>query len=172
LRLFIGIALFVTCITQVVGQTKDHSIAIFVDAKITDVVQVGQRIDVVKVHIVKDNKPIDSLVTQRGHCRIRLDTGHVYKIYFSKSGYVGKHFVVNTKEVPPSYTKKSTIKIEVSMFKSNPEMDFSFLAQKPIGIAAYNFVSKRIQWDAEYTRIMIQQIIDVTVDNYKKKGKD
>jgi hypothetical protein len=158
--------------TYLVVQVTSQSIAIYVDAKITSVEQVGQRIDVVKVFIIKDNQPFDSLITQRGHCRIKMDTGHVYKIYFSKSGYVGKHFVVNTKEVHAGYPKKSTIKIEVSMFRTSPDMDFSFLAQKPIGIAAYNFVSKRIQWDAEYTRIVIQQIIDVTVDNYKKKGKD
>jgi hypothetical protein len=59
------------------------------------------------------------------------------------------------------------------LFKSKPNLDLSFLNTKPIGVATYNFISKKIQWDAEYTRLMIDKIIQATVEHYDNtKNKD
>ena len=120
-------------------------IVIKFDAKISSVEEVGAKLNVVKVTVVRNNIKIDSTIAQNGRCILTLDTGYVYKIYFQKSGYVSKHLLVNTKELPTSFSKKSTIKVDMSLFKAKSNLDLSFLDTKPIGIASYNFVSKKIQ---------------------------
>ena len=157
-----------------IGKTQDSDkINIKFDAKISSVEEVGAKLNVVKIIIVRDNIKVDSTIAQNGRCKISLDTGYVYKIYFNKSGYVSKHLLISTKDLPNSYPKKSTIKVDVSLFKTKSNLDMSFLNTKPIGIATYNFVSKKIQWDAEYTRLIIEKIIEATVIEYDKtKSKD
>lgn len=155
------------------AQTSIKKITIEFDAKITSVEEIGTKINIVKILIVRDNILIDSLITQNGRCLINLDTGYSYKIYFTKTGYVSKHLLVVTKGLPESYPHKSKIKVDVSLFKSKPNLDLSFLNSKPIGVATYNFISKKIQWDLEYTRLMIDKIIQATVEHYDKtKNKD
>lgn len=155
------------------GQSVAKKTTIAFDAKISSVEEVGAKINVVKVLVVRDNILIDSLVTQNGRCLINLDTGYNYKIYFTKTGYVSKHLLVVTKDLPETYPNKSKIKVDVSLFKSKPGLDLTFLNTKPIGVATYNFVSKKIQWDVEYTRLMIDKIIQATVEHYDKtKNKD
>jgi hypothetical protein len=159
--------IFLFCFsTFIYCQSSEKKITIAFDAKITSVV--GAKINIVKVLVVRDNILIDSLITQNGRCLINLDTGYSYKIYFTKTGYVSKHLLVVTKDLPETYPSKSKIKVDVSLFKSKPNLDLSFLNNKPIGVATYNFVSKKIQWDAEYTRLMIDKIIQATVEHYDK----
>jgi len=155
------------------AQTSIKNISIEFDAKITSVEEIGAKINIVKILVVRDNILIDSIITQKGRCLISLDTGYSYKIYFTKKGYVSKHLLVVTKGLPKPYPHKSKIKVDVSLFKSKPNLDLSFLNSKPIGVATYNFISKKIQWDAEYTRLMIDKIIQATVEHYDNtKNKD
>ncbi len=150
---------------------QDKPIKIVFDAKITSVELVGAKINVASVKLFKNNLPIDSIVTQKGRCFFPLDTGQVYKVEFSKTGYVSKHLVVDTRGIPTDYKKKSKLKVDVALFRVKRGLNVDFLAKKPMGIATYNFVDKKMRWDTEYTRIIVEKIIESTLEYNKNKDE-
>lgn len=142
------------------------------DAKITSVEEQGSRLDVVKIFISVDGQLKDSIITQNGRMFYQLDTGKVYKFEFTKSGYVSKHLIVSTKEAPENVKNYSKLKVEVSLFKFKPGLEVDFLKTKPIGVARYNDMNGKLEWNKDYTRSIIEQIITATLDLYNKTNTD
>lgn len=142
------------------------------DAKITSVENQGSRLDVVKVYVSEGGKLIDSTITQNGRMFYQLDTGKVYKIEFTKSGYVAKHLIVSTAEAPEDVKHKSSLKVEVSLFKIKQGLDVSFLKTKPMGVARYNYMTGKLEWDKDYTRSIVEKIITATLENYSEQHPD
>lgn len=149
---------------------KDPIIITF-DAKITQVEALGDRLNIARVKLYKDNQPIDSLITKNGRCFFKLDTGHVYKVAFSKTGYVGKFLVIDTHGIPAGYKKKSTVKVDVGLFTAKKMLEVDFLKEKPIGIASYDFVYDKIEWNRGYTKLIVEELIKATVEYSNKKEK-
>lgn len=142
------------------------------DAKITSVVEQGTKLDVVRVFVSVDGLLKDSSITQNGRMFYDLDTGKIYKIEFSKSGYVSKHLIVSTKEAPENIKLSSKLKVEVSLFKYKPGLKVDFLKSKPVGVARYDDESGKLDWDKDYTRSIIEQIISATLELYDESKTD
>lgn len=148
---------------------EDEKIVKF-DAKLSEVETMGGKLKVVKVFISEDDVITDSVVTQNGRFKYILRGEHVFKIEFSKSGYVSKHLVISTMN-PASKTKsKGSIKVDVSLFKYQKDLEVDFLKEKPIGVARFNEYSGKLKWDVDYTRMMVEKIIQATLDLYNKKN--
>lgn len=140
------------------------------DAKISEVETMGDKLNVVKIFITTDNNDTDSVVTQNGRLKYQLVGEHIFKIEFTKTGYVSKHLIVSTKN-PVSKTKaKGSLKVEVSLFQYQKELEVDFLKEKPIGVARFDEYSGKLKWDVNYTRMMVEKIIQATLDLYKKKN--
>lgn len=150
---------------------QDKAIKIIFDAKISQVELMGERLKIAKVKLFQNNQLKDSILTKNGRCFFELDTGKIYKIQFSKTGYAGKLLVIDTHGVPVDYKKKSKVKVDVGLFRNKKMLDVEFLKEKPIGIAAYDYVAKKIQWDREYTKLMVEDLIKATLDYSAKKEK-
>lgn len=142
------------------------------DAKITSVEEEGSKLDVVHVFVSEGGNIIDSTITQRGRMFYDLDTGKVYKIEFSKSGYVAKHLIISTVGAPKNVKQKSKLKVEVSLFKAKQGLEVGFLKTKPMGVARYNYMNGKLEWDKDYTRSIVERIISATLDNYSKNHSD
>lgn len=150
---------------------SQSSVEIKFDAKITNIDELGAKLEVVKVVLWEDDGPKDSIITQNGRAFFELDTGHVYKVYFSKNGFVGKHLLINTRQAPLDVKNKINLKVDVGLFKEKNGLDVSFLEKQPIGIATFNFISEELEWNTEYTRLIVEKIIAATIEYTKQKEK-
>ena len=95
----------------------------------------------------------------------------MFKIEFTKTGYVSKHLVVSTKNPTTKTKKKGSIKVDVSLFKYQKELEVDFLKEKPIGVARFDEYSGKLKWDVNYTRMMVEKVIQATLDLYNKKNQ-
>ena len=154
------------------SQNEATDITITFDAKITEVESMGGKLNVTTIYITKDNVLTDSIITQNGRFKYDLTPNHIYKIEFSKKGYVSKHLVVKTTNPPSNVKKKSSLKVEVSLFKFKTGLNVDYLKSKPIGVAEFDIYKRKLAWDKEYTRIMIEKIIQSTLEFYDKNYKD
>jgi hypothetical protein len=132
----------------------------------------GHRLEFVKVYITKNNDLIDSSICINGKLKYTLEAENVYKIEFTKSGYISKHLVVSTKNPSVKTKNNSSLKVEVSLFKYQEGLEVDFLKSKPIGIAQFEEHSGKLRWNVDYTRMMVEKIIQATLDLYKKNNPD
>lgn len=141
---------------------------ITLDAKLT-AVEASKKIPVATVSLFEGGKKIDSTVTQNGRCFFKLKENSSYKIVFSKTGYVSKHLILETTGIPEKAKKKMTVKVEMTLFTEKEGLDVNFLKTKPIGIARYEEIYKKIKWDEDYTRAIEEMVIHATLEYHKKK---
>lgn len=142
-----------------------------VDVKVTSVEKMRKILPQTTVVLYRDNKKIDSVVLEKGRYKVEIDTGYVYKIIFSKEGYVSKSIVVNTKDAPQKYKKRAKLKLDIGLFHQKEGLNVSFLRTEPIGYARYDFVSEKMEWDRDYLDKMKGKIVRATLDYAKKKRK-
>jgi hypothetical protein len=133
------------------------------DAKMTQVENLGLKLKIATFIVEKDGETIDTNVTINGRAFYDMNPGHIYTFTFSKSGYVSKFLLVDTREVPVKYKKKSKLKVDVSLFEYRKGLDVEFLKTEAMGIANFNFVRKKLTWNQEYTRSIVEKIIDATL---------
>lgn len=164
--------IIISLLQIIYGFSQTVAPQIVFDAKITSVENQGEKIDIVKVYVSRNKERIDSTITENGRFYFTLDTGYVYKVEFKKTGYESKHLIVSTKEAPKDVKQRSKLKVEVSLFKAKADLDVDFLKSKPIGIARYNYINSKLEWDKDYTRMMIEKIISATLDHYDKTHPD
>lgn len=169
MRLNLIIAFFVF-VSGFYGQSSSMNIVL--DAKISSVEEMGKKLNVASVYLYENGKLKDSVVTQNGRCFFQLDTGFVYKIEFTKHNYVSKYLVIETTGLPENYKKKSKIKIDVGLFQVRKNLNMEFLKVKPIGIASYEPVEKKIAWNHAYTAKIVEEIVDATLVFTKDKEKN
>ena len=141
---------------------------VILDAKLS-AVQGLKKIAVATVRLYDGDKIIDSTVTQSGRCYFTLAENHIYKIEFSKTGYVSKHLILETTGLPEKGKRRYKVKVEVTLFKNRPGLNMDFLQKKPMGIAKYESIYKKIKWDEEYTRSVEEQVIHETLEYHKKR---
>ena len=82
---------------------------------------------------------------------------------FSKPGYVSKHVVINSIEIPDNSKNKISLKADINLFKKTTKINVDFLEKEPVSIAYYNFLKKTLMWDYEYNRSVVEKIINASL---------
>jgi hypothetical protein len=139
------------------------------DVKITSVEKMRKKLENTTVVLYENSLKTDSVILTNGKYKLLLDTGNVYKIAFKKSGYVTKYIILNTKEAPDNFDKKTKLKIDIGLFHKKESLNVDFLKKEPIGYARYDFVNDKMEWDDAYLKLMKGKIIKATLDYAKSK---
>ena len=104
-----------------------------------------------------------------------LEYGEIYKISYTKTGYVTRAFIINTKKVPKSLRKVGQIiDIELDIFQLATAVDFDYeieILKKPIGKGKYNKESQDISFSFEYTK-SIRDSIAIINDIVRERSKE
>lgn len=140
------------------------------DVKITSVEKMRQKLENTVVVVYKNQLLQDSINLSDGKYKLALDTGYVYAVVFRKEGYVTKFIIIDTKEAPLNYNKKTKLKIDIGLFQAKEHLNVDFLLNEPIGYARYDFVTDKIEWDQEYLKLMKGKIIKATLEYAKTKS--
>lgn len=115
------------------------------------------------VVLEKNGVVLSKEVVQDGKYKVKLDTGAVYKIYFSKINHVTKYLLVDTRNIPRNAKSKQTLRVEMSFFLDFDDLDFSFLEKSPISIARFDEQYHKLKWDKEYTKLMNEKIAQLLI---------
>ena len=114
----------------------------------------GSKLEGVKVVIKKDGSVFKTETTasngkyQEMHCEF----GHVYELSFSKSGYVSKTLVLDAKKgyYADEVEKKTFLESPITLFKQQPDVDYSIVTNKPVGKARIDPSTSKLDWDYTY----------------------
>ena len=115
------------------------------------------------VLIFENSKKIDSLFVKGHVFKYELKNRSLYKIVFTKKGFVSKHIIVNTINYPEKRIKKFKLKADIGLFHFNGNNNIKFLEKEPVSIAYYNEIKKEIMWDFEYNRNIVEKIIHAQI---------
>ncbi len=130
-------------------------------AHLKSVSRYGLKLKKSSVCIHENGVLIDSIFSKNSTIQISLSSGNVYKVTFSKKGYTNKHVIINTIDVP--INKKLKIKADISLFRPKKDWEIDFLKHEPVSIANYNFLKKKLAWDFDYNRSVVEKIILATI---------
>jgi len=114
-------------------------------------------------YIYSDGQIIDSIFCKKSTMNYLIEESHIYKIEFSKNGYVNKHVIINTKGIPYDIKKKIKLKADINLFRKMDRINVEFLKIEPVSIAYYNFIKKTLMWDYDYNRSVVEKIIDASL---------
>ena len=129
----------------------DGPVLIF-QGKVADVS--GKKLDGVQIIIKKDGQPFKQ--TRSGSSGkyedIEAPFGHVYEITFKMDGYVSKAVMIDAKKgyYEDDIEPETYMKAEASMFKSQKDVDYSIVENKPVGKARIDPTSGKMDWDYVY----------------------
>ena len=130
---------------------QDDPILIF-EGKVSDVS--GIKIEGAKISVKQDGSVIKTETTASNgkYKEIKCDFGHIYELTFSKSGYVSKTLLLDTKKgyYPEEVEKKSYIESSVQLFKKQSDVDYSIVTDRPVGKARINPTDSKLDWDFNY----------------------
>ena len=140
---------------------KTNSIKFF--AKLKSVEEYGSKLKNSTVYVYKNGLIIDTIPLKNNKLKIYLSTGYLYKVEFTKKNYTNKHVIINSIEVPKN--KSIRIKADISLFQPKPNWKIGFLKSQPVSIAYYNFLKKKLEWDFDYNRSVVEKIILATISN-------
>jgi tetratricopeptide (TPR) repeat protein len=136
------------------------------EGKVTDVS--GVKIEGVKITVKQNGSVYKSETTASNgkYKQIQCDFGHIYELTFSKSGYVSKSLLLDTKKgyYPEEVELKSFIESSVELFKEQPETDYSIVTDRPVGKARINPTDSKLDWDFTYVNQRKKEI-----ENYIKQ---
>ena len=114
----------------------------------------GSKLEGVKVVIKKDGSIFKTETTasngkyQEMHCEF----GHIYELTFTKSGYVSKTLILDAKKgfYVDEMEKKTYLETSATLFKKEPEVDYSIVTNKPVGKARIDPSTSKLDWDYTY----------------------
>ena len=131
--------------------------------KLKSVENFGAKLKNSTIYIFKNGFISDSIDFKKSKLKLSLSSGCLYKIEFTKKNYVNKHVIINSIEV---LEKKSIrIKADISLFKPKASWNVAFLNHQPVSIANYNFLKKKLEWNFDYNRSVVEKIILATIHN-------
>lgn len=135
------------------------------EGRITDVS--GVKLEGVKITVKQNGSVYKSETTASNgkYKQIECDFGHIYELTFSKSGYVSKSLLLDTKKgyYPEEVELKSYIESSLELFKEQPETDYSIVTDRPVGKARINPTDSKLDWDFTYVNQRKKEI-----ENYIK----
>ncbi len=146
--LLFNLILCFSAFSMILGQDP---VLIF-SGKITE--KSGSKLDGVKVVIKKDGAIFKTETTssngkyQEMHCEF----GHIYELTFSKSGYVSKTLILDAKKgyYEDEVEKKTFLESSATLFKEQPDIDYSIVTNKPVGKARIDPSTSKLDWDYTY----------------------
>jgi hypothetical protein len=122
----------------------------------------------VLVRVVKAGRPDEQVTTGKsGRYAFTLERGWKYEVWFSKQDLVGKHVVVDTRDVPaypdvPFYD----MDLQITLFAWVPDIDLAVFLE-PMGEAAYKAKVHNMSWDTPYTE-QRRPILERVMAEYEK----
>ena len=133
--------------------SQDDAPKLVFSGKVTD--YSGKKLLGVKVIVTQDGKPFHQGVTSSNgkYTNIEAPFGHTYTLAFEKKGMVTKTLVLDTKkgyfedDTPPlTYIEPS-----ISLFKEQPDVDYSIIENQPVGKARIDPSSGELNWNKSYS---------------------
>jgi hypothetical protein len=116
------------------------------------------------IKIYKDSKELQNFKLKGNKVKKIINNRGIYKFEFSKESYVSKHFIIDAIDIPEN-KKRHKLKADITLFHDNKNDDVSFLKTEPISIAYYDYVNKKVRWDFEYYRGVVEKIIEAQISN-------
>ena len=109
---------------------------------------------------------------KRGKYEIELFFDVIYKISYSKSGFVSKYVTIDCSNIPSiDQVSGFEMKTIMTIFKKISDIDFSLL-DEPLGKAQYNSQYNEMAWDIDYTNDMKRKLDDILIRYYEKSDQN
>jgi hypothetical protein len=124
-----------------------------------------------KVELYKDGNLIKSVFANgKGKFSFLLDPDQNYTVKVLYKGFISKIISVSSEKVPEktNITENFFVKMEVSLFKEVPDIDFSVL-EKPIGSIFYDKAQEKFGYDVDYE---LSKKLEQLQKDYDKKLKE
>ena len=110
----------------------------------------------------------DYKTDKRGKYELELNFDVIYKILYSKPGFVSKYVTIDSGNIPSvDQVSGFEMKTTMTIFKEINDIDFSLL-EEPLGKAHYNSQYKEMAWDIDYTNDMKRKLDDILTLYYEK----
>lgn len=122
----------------------------------------------VTVRLLKAGVNEEEAITRKdGRYRFTLERGWHYSVFFSLSGKVTKHVVVDTRDIPPyPDVPYFEMDLEIALFDWVPDVDLTVF-DRPLGEAAYLERVRNMSWKIEYTERLRPTLVRV-MNEYEK----
>ncbi|MDX1652105.1 MAG: hypothetical protein R3277_06410 [Brumimicrobium sp.] len=137
----------------------------------------GKKLSGVSVKAIADGSVAYSTTTSgNGGYTVKMPIGKIYKIEYSKPGYVTKTMSIdlrgiNGEDIPIGGRIMPPVDIE--LFKDRPGVDFSFLENEPVVTWEYDERSLVMDWDRKVYNKMKKKIDDLLAEaDAKSKEKE
>lgn len=121
-------------------------------------IETDTKVDIASVRVLKNESEVNKEVLQTGKFKYKLDTGAIYKVYFSKINHMEKFLLIDTRMIPSIAKKNQKLRVTMTYFIGPEDADFSFLKSSPVGVARYDDQHKKLRWDYEYAFLINEKI--------------
>ena len=121
-------------------------------------IETNSKVDIATVRVMKSEKQEAKTTLQKGRFKHKLDTGYIYKIYFSKVNHATKFLLIDTRMLPQKAKKHQKLRVTMTYFLQPEKNDLSFLEQTPVGVARYDEQYNKLRWDYEYAFLINEKI--------------
>lgn len=124
-----------------------------------------------KVELYKDGAIIKSVyANSKGKFSFLLEADQNYTVKVSYKGFISKLITISSENVPEksNITENFFVKMQVSLFKEVPDIDFSVL-EKPIGSIFYDKSEEKFGYDVDYE---LSKRLEQLQKDYDKKMKE
>lgn len=115
----------------------------------------------VRVALVSDGKPTQGVFTDlNGRYSLDLAFDQVHRVEYSVAGRVGKHILVDLRDVPEDERESGyTMEVDIRLFPLDRGQDTNALAL-PMGKARYYPERGALEWDLAYTD-SVRKLLDL-----------
>ena len=147
--------------SNVLAQEEDEPILLF-SGKITNAS--GGKLAGVSVKFLKDDSEFQTVSTASSgkYPAVEAEYGHVYKIVFSKDGYVSKYVIIDAKKgfFAEDVAEKKTHLPELgtSLIKQQPNIDYSVITNRPVAKAHIDPSLGGLEFDFGYIKTRKKEI--------------
>lgn len=138
-----------------VGFSQVKSIKINVNL---EKIETTSKVDIGTVRLVRNEKEELQTTLQKGTFKHKLDTGCIYKLYFSKVNHATKFLLIDTRMIPNRSKKRQKLRVTMTYFINPEHNDLSFLNETPVGVARYDEQYNKLRWDYEYAFLINEKI--------------
>ena len=121
-------------------------------------IETDSKVVIATVRVVKNEKEVEQKTLQNGRFKQKLDTGSIYKLYFSKVNHATKFLLVDTRMMPRKAKKHQKLRVTMTYFLESEQNNLDFLKETPVGVAKYDEQYKKLRWDYEYAFLINEKI--------------
>lgn len=164
-----------TLIVCFLGLFQALSQDVVFDGKISEL-ESGKSLSGVSIKAIADGATVSSTTTSsNGQYTLNVPVGKLYKIEYSKSGYVTKIMKIHTEDVTDEDLPiggKVMPAVDIDLFTTKEAVDFSFLDEEPV--VEWNWDSKklRMDWDKKVYNKTKDKIDDLLKEADQKEQEN